>query len=59
MPAQKELVDRYESHLKTLLSERKELKHLLAAASHENYEVVILDDMFVEYPYHVSTKKAA
>ena len=54
---QKELVDRYENHLKTLLSERKELNAYLGQQATKIHKVVIIDDIFVEYPYHVSTKE--
>ncbi|MEC1261018.1 hypothetical protein P9D34_11245 [Bacillus swezeyi] len=52
-----ELVEYYESNLKKLFSIRKQLKDYLKQENTKIQEVVVCDDMFVEYPYYIRTKK--
>ncbi|KAA6452739.1 hypothetical protein [Bacillus swezeyi] len=51
------LVDYYEGKLKKLLSMRKHINSFLKDEKTKIHEVVICDDMFVEYPYYIKTKE--
>ncbi|MGN9865378.1 hypothetical protein [Bacillus swezeyi] len=52
-----ELVEYYEAKLKKLFSIRKQLKDYLKQENTKIQEVVVCDDMLVEYPYYIRTKK--
>ncbi|WP_270574380.1 hypothetical protein [Bacillus glycinifermentans] len=52
-----ELVEYYETMLKKLFSIRRELNDYLRKENTKIQEVVVCDDMFVEYPYYIRTKE--
>ncbi|MEC0341961.1 MULTISPECIES: hypothetical protein [Bacillus] len=54
---QEEQIDLYKLKLKELLTERKELNSYLRQRKTKIQEVIICDDMFVEYPYYLKTKE--
>ncbi|MES9689890.1 hypothetical protein ABWK31_21020, partial [Bacillus sp. JJ353] len=51
-----ELVEYYEGKLKKPFSIKKGLKDYLRKENTKIQEVVVCDDMFVEYPYYIRTK---
>lgn len=53
----KKLIGYYESKLKKLLSMRKRINSYLKNENTKIQEVVICDDMFVEYPYYIRTEE--
>ncbi|WFA07076.1 hypothetical protein [Bacillus sp. HSf4] len=53
----KKLVEYYEDRLKKLFLTRKQLNDYLRKKNTKIQEVVICDDMFVEYPYYIKTKE--
>ncbi|MED1741413.1 hypothetical protein P4U97_18235 [Bacillus swezeyi] len=52
-----ELMGYFENKLKKLLSMRKNINSYLKNENTKIHEVVICDDMFVEYPYYIKTKE--
>ncbi|ATH91562.1 hypothetical protein [Bacillus glycinifermentans] len=53
----RELIEYYEVKLKKLFSTRKQLNDYLRKENTKVQEVVVCDDMFVEYPYYIRTKE--
>ncbi|MED2945501.1 hypothetical protein P4284_09645 [Bacillus swezeyi] len=51
------LVDYYEGKLKILFGLRKQINDYLRKENTKIQEVLIRDDMFVEYPYYIRTKE--
>ena len=53
----KELIEYYEDKLNKLFSIRKQLNNYLRKENTKIQEVVVCDDMFVEYPYYIRTEE--
>ncbi|MGG1488788.1 hypothetical protein ACTXHK_02550 [Bacillus licheniformis] len=53
----KKIIGYYENKLKKLLSMRKHINSYLKNENTKIQEVVICDDMFVEYPYYIKTEE--